>query len=290
MVRNMISVIIPSRKEPYLKKTILDLLKKAKGKIEVIAFLDGYWPPPGEYVEDPRVVYIHVTKSKGMRNAINAGVAIAKGEFVMKTDGHCLFSEGFDEVLKADCQINWVMVPTRKRLDPEKWEVIKDPRPDINYAYLAYPEDKSVWGGKGLQGKEWRDKNSDKSLEKKLLDNLMSFQGSCWFLKRKYFYWLELMDEKNYGHFAKESQEIVLKAWLSGGKVKRTKKCWYAHWHKTEGRGYSLSREQWKKGTDYTNKWMEGKAWHKQIHSLRWLVNKFRPPTWPEDWFDDRTT
>jgi len=284
MIGGLISVVIPARNEQYLQKTILELLEKATGKIEVIAVLEGYWPPPEQIVIHPQVIYIHWSKVRGMRQAINAGVAVAKGEFVMKTDGHCMFSKGFDEALKADCEKNWVVVPTRKRLDPEKWEVIEDDRPDLSYEYLAYPEDKSVWGGKGIQGKEWRDKNADPKLKEKLIDGIMSAQGSCWFMKRDYFHWLELMDEENYGEFAKEMQEIGLKCLLSGGRMIVNKKCWYAHWHKTKGRGYSLNKDQWDKGTAYTNKWLEGKVWHKQIHSLKWLIDRFNPPTWPKGW------
>ncbi|MBU0959790.1 MAG: glycosyltransferase [Nanoarchaeota archaeon] len=285
MVRNMLSVVIPSRNEKYLRPTILDLLKKATQEIEIIAILDGWWPPPDELVDDPRVIYIHVSPSRGMREAINSGVAIAKGEFVMKLDAHCMFSEGFDEMLKADCKDNWVVVPRRKRLDPESWEIIKCSRPDIDYMYLAYPEDKSVWGGKGIQGKEWRQKNLDKDLKSKLIDDLMTAQGSCWFMRKKYFHWLELMDEENYGEFAKEMQEIGLKCWLSGGRMIVNKKVWYAHWHKTKGRGYSLNRKEWAKGTEYTNKWMEGKPWHKQTLDIKWLIEKFKPPTWPKNWW-----
>ena len=39
-----ISIVIPSRCEPLLTPTIKDLLVKAKGEIEVIAVLEGYWP------------------------------------------------------------------------------------------------------------------------------------------------------------------------------------------------------------------------------------------------------
>ena len=164
MVKNLVSVVIPSRNEIYLRKTILDLLSKATQEIEVIAVLEGYWPPLEEIVSDLRVHYVYFPKPRGMRQAINAGVVVAKGEFILKSDGHCLFSKGYDEALKADCKETWVAVPTRKRLDPEKWEVIDDPRPDIDYMYLAYPEDASVWGGKGIQGKEWRALNEREDL------------------------------------------------------------------------------------------------------------------------------
>ena len=42
----MLSVIIPARNEIYLQKTIDSVLSAAKGEIEVIAILDGYWPDP----------------------------------------------------------------------------------------------------------------------------------------------------------------------------------------------------------------------------------------------------
>ena len=38
-----VSIVIPSRREPLLTPTIKDLLVKAKGEIEVIAVLEGYW-------------------------------------------------------------------------------------------------------------------------------------------------------------------------------------------------------------------------------------------------------
>jgi len=290
-MNGLISVIIPSCNEPYLQKTIQDLINKASEpkELEIIAILDGWWPKVEEFVEDPRVIYIHTTR-QGMREAINKGVSIAHGEFILKVDAHCMFSKGYDKVLKDSYKDNWVVIPTRKRFDPEKWELIKDDRPDIDYLYLAYPEDQSVWGGKGLQAKEWREKNEDRSLDKIRVDDLMSAQGSCYFMKKDYFHWLELMDEKNYGEFTKEMQEIGLKCWLSGGRMVRNKNCWYAHWHKTKTRGYSLNKEEWRKGTEYTMRWFTDdfytdKTWHKQKYEFSWLIRKFWPvPTWPENY------
>jgi len=277
---SLLSIIVPARNERYLDSTINDILVKAKGDIEVIAVLDGYWSP---IIEDERVHYIHFSDSRGMRNAINCGVSIAKGEYILKSDAHCMFDEGFDEILKTDLKDDWVSVPTRKRLDPENWVLTETHKADINYLYLAHPEDESVWGGKGLQGKEWVSKNKDTSLKSELIVDLMTFQGSVWMMKKDYFHQLELMDELNYGEFAKESQEIGLKCWLSGGRVIRNKKTWYAHWHKpkSNGRGYSLSKSEWEKGTAFSNNWMTfGKAWDKQTKDISYLVDKFNPPGW----------
>ena len=112
----------------------------------------------------------------------------------------------------------------------------------------------------------------------------MSAQGSCWFMEKNYFYTLELEDETNYGTFCNEFQEIGLKCWLSGGRVVTNKKTWYAHLHKTDGRGYPLDRTQIEKGANYTNRWLTNTAWHKQTLPFTWLIERFWPvPGWPED-------
>jgi glycosyltransferase involved in cell wall biosynthesis len=269
----MVSIIIPSRKEPYLSKTIKDLLVKAKGEIEIIAILDGYWEKAEDIVIDPRVNYLHFATSKGMRACINSGVALARGEHILKTDAHCMFDKGFDEILVRDHRSNWVVVPRRYALDPEKWEREDNPKYPVDYMYLS----------KDLHGEVWNEKNKDESLKEIEIDDLMSSQGSCWFMEKGYYEWLELLDESNYGTFANEFQEIGLKCWLSGGDVKVNKNTWYAHWHKPKsvGRGYSLDGKQVEKAELFTRKWLTERNWHKQSIKLNWLIEKFAPvPTW----------
>lgn len=271
----LVSVVIPSRNEKYLKQTILDLLHKAKGKIQVIAVLDGYWPEVSELVLDDRVNYIKTGEAKGMRNGINMAVELARGEYILKTDAHCLFAEGFDEVLKADCKDNWVIVPRRFPLDPDKWEIEKrnDNKYPVDYMYLS----------KDLHGEPWPERRDDPQYKDKLIDDLMSAQGSCWFMKKKYYQWLELLDEEHYGSFYNEFQEIGLKVWLSGGVVKVNKKTWYAHWHKPKdvGRGYSLQGNEQEKAVKFVKQWVDGRPWHKQTYDFMGMINRFSPvPTW----------
>lgn len=281
----MISIIIPARNEQYLHKTINDLILNATGVIEIIAIIDGVWPPDEEIVELPNVHYIQFGKARGMRAAINAGVALAKGEYILKIDAHCMVSQGYDTDLVKDCEDNWVVIPRRYRLDPEQWKFTEVTKHPVDYMYLAHPEDPTVWGGKSLQGKEWKEMNKGLTHNLEKIDDLMTFQGSCWFMKKSYFEFLELMDEEHYGQFAKEAQEIGLKSWLSGGRVVVNKGVWYAHWHKpkSNGRGYSLTNGEFQKGSDYTAKWLtDDKMWHKQTKPLHWLINKFNPPGWPQ--------
>lgn len=247
-MNNILSIIIPSRNEKYLNKTVEDLLLKAEGEIEIIEILDGYWEAP---IDDPRVKVIHRGKALGMRAGINAGVAIAKGDFILKCDAHCMFAKGFDLELIKSCEDNTVIVPRRYRLDAEKWGVIEDGRPPIDRMILT--ED--------LHGKDWQAGNHPE-LD---IEETPSSQGSCWLMKKSYFHELELMDEETYGTFWSEFQEIGLKCWLSGGRCLVNKKTWYAHLHKDQ-RGYKL---------DEKNE-LKSFTWHKATLPLSWLLEKFK--------------
>jgi glycosyltransferase involved in cell wall biosynthesis len=269
----MISVIIASRNEPYLQKTILDLLKKSRGEIEIIAVLDGYWEKIESVVNDKRVSYIHLSTPQGMRNAINMAVRVAKGEYLLKCDAHCMFGEGYDTILAHDCGYDWVVVPRRYALDVKNWKIEErnDNKYPISYCYLS----------KELHAVHWLEKNNDPRLKSVMIDDLMSSQGSCWFMKKSYFNYLELEDIEHWGKFASEFQEIGFKTWLSGGKVKVNKNTWYAHWHKTEGRGYSLDGNEFEIAQKFAERWRNEKVWHKQRKPFMWMVEKFAPvPTW----------
>lgn len=286
-VPQRVSVVIPSRGEQFLNRTIEDVLANAAGDVEVIATLDGYWPDP--ILGDERIRYVHRGFPRGMRAGINAAVAVSTGEFLLKTDGHCSFGPGWDEILKADCDDDWIVTPRRDRLDAEKWCLQDTGKAPIDYMYLSYPDDPNDWGGAGLNGKVWDAKNRDESLRSVLIDDLMSAQGSAWFMRRPYFDYLELMDDVSYGTFWNEAQELFLKAWLSGGRCVVNKNTYYLHLHKgkTYGRGYRLSNKTLEHGAAYTRKWfMEptGSAWHKAHLPLAWLIEHFWPvPGWPDD-------
>ena len=73
----MLTVIIPSKTEKFLQRTIQDVLEKATGDIEILPVLDGYTLPPEEIVTDPRVRYIHLPSSyhSQKRHGINKAVS-----------------------------------------------------------------------------------------------------------------------------------------------------------------------------------------------------------------------
>lgn len=286
----MLSVIIPSRSPQYLQRTVDDLLEKAEGEIEIIVVLDGIWH---QLKDDPRVITLHhgeVHNNYGMRASINLGMFAASGDYVMKTDEHTMMGKGFDKILEKDCEDNWVIVPRRERLEPDTWELIKDGRPPVDYMKLDYPYAKPHDKTQGLHGSEDRQRYEER--KDVMVDDLMTMQGSCYYMKKSY--WDELfpegMDDENYGPFTQEAQEVSNKVWLSGGQVKVNKNTFYAHFHKGKrGKGYGFTTEQYKKHSEWNEKgrvycieyWLNTKEYH---HDFKWLIDKFQPSGWPDNW------
>lgn len=289
-----VSIIIPSRNEQFLKPTIDDLFAKATGEIEVITMLDAYWPDP-PLSNHSNLIIVHPGQVCGMRGNINTGARIATGKYLMKLDAHCMVGEGFDEILKADCEDNWIVVPSRYSFDAEKWERMRGP---VDYLYLTFPYSTDSIYGTGFHGKKWRGKEGltgdfwHKEKERKdiLIDDILTFQGSCWFMHKDKFFDIECLDYKNY-NFHQEAQELGFKIWLSGGRVIRNKKTWYAHLHKGNryGRGFRLSKSQMVRAEVYSADFWMNNRWPKQTKELSWLINKFWPlEGWPDDWQDKK--
>jgi len=278
-----VSAIIPSRNELFLPNTVEDLLRNARGDVEVIAVLDGYWPDP-PLINDKRLVILHRGKPMGMRAAINAAASIAKGEYIMKCDGHCAFDEGWDVKLAEDCEDDWVVIPRRYSLDAENWKP-RFERTAIDYEFLSYPYWKE--GHYGIHGTIWRIRAKERSSPEYLIDDNMSFQGSCWFTPKKHFWgMIGGLQEEGYGTFIGEPQEIGMRTWLGGGRLIVNKKTWYAHLHKGKqyGRGYFIAKAETTAGNAYSVDYWMNNRWEDRIHDIAWLVEKFWPvPGWPED-------
>jgi len=279
------SIIIPSCNEKFLQPTITGILSNTSTEIEVIAYLDGYWPD-APLINDKRLVIIHDSARRGMRAGINAAASIARGKYLCKLDGHCIVDKGFDKVLADNCDDNWVCVPRRYSLDGEKWE--RENNGKIRDAhYLSYPTafGADTYLGFGLHVKDWFERG--KARTNIPIDDDMTSQGSCWFMHRKYF---QPLEDRGYGTFIQEMQEIGLRAWLTGGRLVVNKNTWYAHLWKGKkwGRMYDLSRAESKLGEIFSaDRWFNNSALKNRVHNFEWLVDKFWPvPTWPENWKD----
>jgi hypothetical protein len=277
----MLSIVIPSRNEKFLKRTILDVLEKATGEIEVFPVLDGYDISLEEIVNDPRVQYITLPsndftqKRHGINKVVNE---FAKGEYIMCLDAHCMVAPGFDEQLIKDHQPNWVQVPRRHRLDAENWCLQKqsDNRPPIDYEYIKFD---TLTQHKIINGFKW----DVRTLERMdvPIDDTMTIQASMWFMTKEWFNKMGFMQIDGYTGWGQEAEEICMTTWKNGGAVKTNKNTWYAHLHKGNvyGRMYWMNKKENKRSFAYSyNHWViENKKFFVEY------IQKFNPP-WPKDW------
>lgn len=249
----MISVIIPAHKEPHLQRTIDGVHKSAKEKVEIIVALDDYWP------EKPLTdcVTIHAPYEIGMRTAINVAVSQASGKYIMKCDGHCAFKPGFDVELIRDCQPDWVLVPVLYQMDIDTFTCIGKKR---EFFYINKQD---------YRGNDWREYPD--RVKGQMLCDLMTMQGSCWFMERDWFDTIGGEDDVNYGNGGREAQEISIKTWEAGGKCILDRNVWYAHWRKPSGNS-TVRRANRDKSKKYI---ME------RYKDLKWLIDRFAPvPSW----------
>lgn len=264
----MLSIIIPSRSEKYLNRTILDIQAKATTDIEIIVILEE-----NDEERLKGVKYIYNPKALGMKYAINQGVKIATGEYLMKIDGHCIVSPGFDAQLIKDHQPNWIQIPRRYKLNEASWE------PDFNelidYEYWVWPRNyKPV----SLHGFRWRDRAKERA--DKRIDDTLTFQGSFWFMTRAWWDKNDFMLDEGYNELhAQEAAYIGTTTWMAGGRVVVNKNAWYCHVRAIHN--YSINHQKREQCYIYSYKhWVLDNK-----EGFIKLIEKFWPiPNWPENW------
>ena len=253
-----VSVVIPSYKDPLLHKTIDNLLENSAlgDELEVIAVLDGYWPIK-PIKDDNRIKVVHLGRNRGMRGAINAGVLVSTGEYLMRCDEHQVFGSNYDAILSTQTEENWIATPRRYFLDPVKWEVMDIPPVDYSKLVTQNLEEGAVkWAGQ-----EWKSRAIERA--DILIDETMAMQGSCWFMKRTW--WDKVIGElqtEGYGPHIQDSHEMVFKTWQAGGKLMVNKNTWHAHKHRsfprTHNNGTTENPVYFTKSANYAyNLWKE---------------------------------
>lgn len=246
-----LSIIIPSYKDPLLHKTIDSLLENTglkEDELEIIVVLDSYWPET-PIRNDKRIKIIHSTHNLGMRDAINAGVSVAQGEFIARFDEHCMVAKDWDKiVIEGPFEDNWIMTLSRHELDPIKWEVMsQEPK---NFAKLVICEDQSK---RKFAAVTWRTRN--KEFANVEIGETMGMQGSMWIMKKSW--WDKVIRElqtEGYEELYQDSVEMTFKTWKYGGKLMLNKKTWYAHKHRSFKRTHNINGEDSQRSFDYAIK------------------------------------
>jgi hypothetical protein len=305
----------------FLARTIEDILQNIEAETEVIAVLDGAWADPPVPQHD-RVNIIYVPESVGQRAGTNLAAKLAKGKYLMKIDAHCSFDKGFDRKMLDFFKEHGdgiTAVPVMRNLWAFDWKCMKcgkkwyqGPTPtecaETNFKGTGKPCDskkfrrKIMWVGKS-NPQSWsycfdaephfqyfEDYKSRPGIREQAREKgwseTMSLQGSC-FMATKEKYWdLKLSDEE-LGNWGNQGIEVACKTWLSGGRVLVNHRTWYAHMFRTQGGDFSFPYHQPGKHVSQTkrNVWelFKNGNFHKQVHPLSWLVEKFWPvPGWTQ--------
>ncbi len=294
-----LSVIIPSRNEEFLNRTVDEVLNKSQGDTECIVILDGAWPKE-PLKQNDRLTVIYHNKSVGQRAAINEGARLSKAKYIMKLDAHCTLDTGYDvKLIKSAQELgrNVTQVPTQYNLHAFDWLC-----PDGHRRYMSPSGPCETCGKPTIKDIVWRKRESRKTYAWRFDQDLkfqywreyekehpeeyvetMSLLGACFFMDREWYWELGGSDEAH-GSWGQQGTEIACKTWLSGGRLICNRKTWFSHMFRTQGGDFSFpyiitGAEQEKARKHSQDVWKNNK-FDKAIHNLDWLVDKFKPPGW----------
>lgn len=288
-----VSIIISARGETkeatpgvtYLQRTVQDIYENATGNFEVIVGFNG--PPYQDFPDYPNFRTIKLPESIGLKMMINVLAATATGKYLYKTDAHCKFGYGFDEILTADMQDNWLVTPRFYVLNPATWEWQDDRHYDYFYLCCPFTDPR---GFRFKAGGHWPQLTAEREKNHQFdIDETPQFHGSGWLVERDFF--LNKIggfpNQDPTGH-AQEPPNIGLKYWLGPweGKVMINKKTWYAHVHQDNSvKDFKYTREEERHAYDFWARYWMADKWEERVHNIDWFIERFMPmPTWPENW------
>jgi glycosyltransferase involved in cell wall biosynthesis len=309
-----LSILIPSRNEEFLSRTVENILQNIRGNTEILVGLDGEWANP-PIQDDPRVTILYHNESVGQRAITNDLCKLSTAKYVMKLDAHCAVDEGFDvKMLEAfkETGDNVTMIPALYNLYAFNWrckkcgnEWYQSPTPthcqlpgearrdNPNCDNTTDFERVMIWKPRLSRRNEcyrfdtnlhfqyhrsWQKEHEGDFVE------TMSAQGSCFMLTREKYWELNISDEE-FGSWGQQGVEVACKTWLSGGRLITNRRTWYAHMFRTQGGDFGfpfpLSGTQVDHARQYSKDLFLENAWNGQIHPLSWLIEKFKPlPDW----------
>lgn len=201
----MISIIIPSKNEPYLDKTVEYIHKNAHGVVEVLVGDDG-------------------KEGIGQRAMMNKLARQAKYPWIMKIDAHCSMGIGFDTIMLEDMRDNWIMAPLLMPLEAETWTI------NHHKKMSGYVFDSQLVMHHAP--------NTDQ-----MLQETMCLQGSC-FLMSTENYWKWNICDESLGSWGGQAAELGIKAYLNGGTCYTTKKTYYGHLFRVNEEDFPYKRQQ----------------------------------------------
>lgn len=201
----MISILIPSKNEPHLQRTIDDIYEHAETDLQVL------------HAEDTGM---------GQRALTRQLAELSSGKYVMKADAHCSFSQGFDTNLLKHFKDDMIMAPRLLNLEEETWTPHATP---ISSAY-CFDTDLVFQYNVPAENTE-------------MVNETMCLQGSAWMVtKENYFKWS--LDDPAIGSWGHQGVELGVKAYLNGGRCVTNKDCHYAHLFRHTEKEFPYKRDK----------------------------------------------
>jgi glycosyltransferase involved in cell wall biosynthesis len=308
-----LSIIIPSRKEEFLSKTIENILENIEADTEIIALLDGEWADP-PIPQNERVNVIYVGKPLGQRGAANAAVRLAKGKYIFKCDAHCAFDKGFDRKMLDGFKLmgdNCTIVPIMHNLHAFNWKCRRcgwkqyqgrTPERCPQCRDSRYITKKMIWRARKTHCtsycfdsephfqyfSEYKERPEYKKQLKSGLTETMSLQGSAFMCSKEKWREWDIGGEE-LGNWGNQGIQVACATWLSGGRVLVNHNTWYAHMFRTQGGDFSFPWPNSGRETQKTKNNVKDLFWNfkhpKQIYPVSWLVRKFMPVA---DWNEEK--
>lgn len=297
-----LTFLIPARNEEFLVNTIEDILKNTGEESEIIAGLDGYWPP--EPIKDnPRVKIFHVSEPIGQRAMQNQLCRLARTRYVAKVDAHCSFDKDFgNKMLKffKEQGDDIVAVPIMRNLHAFDWVCEcghshyqdkgktcpcgKQMTKEIKWIGKRRPQSTSYCFDKEPHFQYFNEYKGSPEYDKGGYNETMSLQGS-FFMCTRHNYWKYQLCDDRAGSWGNQGIEIACSAWLSGLRVLCNHKTWYAHMFRTKrendfGFPYQIKDREVNRTKNYIKDKFWNKKHPKQIREVSWLIDKFKPSVW----------
>lgn len=235
-----LSIVIPSLNEQYLDKTVEDIKRHAETNIEVLVGDDA-------------------VEKLGQRALTNKLVREAKGKYIMKSDAHCLYSQGFDRKMLEHADSKTILAPYLLKLDAENWLPISKP------CKASFVFDSNLVFQYGEETDE-------------MVAPTMCMQGSCFLVDRQTYWDWDLGDE-SLGSWGGQGAELGIKAFINNGQCVIIKHCYYAHLFREREEDFPYQRIKSKiiGTTDLIKERFKDKR-------IAGLIRKFR---YPADWTEE---
>jgi len=202
-----VSIIMTALDEPYVNKTIDDVIEKSGGLVDEIIVIDDLSETP---IQHPEAKVIRNEQRRGLIWGRNHATELAKSEVVLSIDPHCKVEEGWLKPLvdMLNKERKSIVVPGTRCLNPDKWET------------FGAESFKTVW--------DW-------DLEFKWIKGenpyTPAIAGHCFAFRKD---WWETAGRFDTGMhiWGGENIEFPLRTWLFGGSVLCVRDSHVSHWFK----------------------------------------------------------